>query len=64
MQLCIVHMIRASLNYVSWKDRKQVVADLKPIYRATTADEAERQLSEFERKKWGPVHPAISRVLA
>ena len=42
VQLCIVHMVRASLNYVTWKDRKQAVADLKPIYRAPTADEAER----------------------
>src|ERR1700761_1722621 len=48
VQLCIVHMVRASLNYVTWKDRKKVVMDLKPIYRAVSADEAERQLSEFE----------------
>ena len=50
VQLCIVHMVRASLNYVSWQERKQVVADLKPIYKAATADEAERQLSAFEAK--------------
>jgi putative transposase len=60
VQLCIVHMIRASLNYVSWRDRKEVVKDLKPIYKAATADEAERQLGEFE-KKW-PNYPAISRL--
>jgi len=60
VQLCIVHMVRASLNYVTWQDRKKVVADLKPIYRAVTADEAERQLSEFE-SKW-PKYPAISRL--
>jgi putative transposase len=41
VQLCIVHMVRASLNYVTWQDRKQVVAALKPVYRAATADEAE-----------------------
>jgi transposase-like protein len=41
VQLCIVHMIRAGLNYVTWKDRKQVVADLKPIYKAAT----ERRIS-------------------
>ena len=35
VQLCIVHLVRASLNYVTWKDRKEVVKDLKPIYRAT-----------------------------
>ena len=60
VQLCIVHMVRGSLNYVTWQDRKQVVADLKPIYRAATADEAERQLGEFERK-W-PKYPAIGRL--
>jgi putative transposase len=60
VQLCIVHMIRASLNYVTWKDRKQVVADLKPIYKATTADEAARQRDEFEGK-W-PKYPAIGRL--
>ena len=61
VQLCIVHMIRASLNYVTWKDRKEVVGDLKPIYKATTADEAERQLREFE-EKWKKKYPAISRL--
>jgi putative transposase len=61
VQLCIVHMIRASLNYVTWKDRKEVVTDLKPIYKAATDDEAERQLSEFE-EKWKKKYPAISRL--
>ena len=60
VQLCIVHMVRASLNYVTWQDRKKVVADLKPIYKAVTAEEAERQLSEFEGK-W-PKYPAIARL--
>src|ERR1700761_8996013 len=49
VQLCIVHLVRASLNYVTWQDRKKVVLVPKPIYRATTADEAERELSGFER---------------
>jgi putative transposase len=60
VQLCIVHMVRASLNYVTWQDRKKVVADLKPIYKALTADEAEQQLTEFETK-W-PKYPAITRL--
>lgn len=60
VQLCIVHMVRASLNYVTWQDRKKVVADLKPIYRAPTTAEAERQLTEFETK-W-PKYPAIIRL--
>jgi putative transposase len=61
VQLCIVHLIRASLNYVTWKDRKEVVSNLKPIYKAATADEAERQLSGFE-EKWKKKYPAISRL--
>lgn len=60
VQLCIVHMVRASLNYVTWQDRKKVVADLKPIYRAVNADEAERQLGAFEAQ-WSK-YPAISRL--
>jgi putative transposase len=60
VQLCIVHLVRASINYVTWQDRKKVVADLKRIYRAVTADEAERQLGEFEAK-W-PKYPAIARL--
>lgn len=60
VQLCIVHLVRASMKYVTWKDLKQVVADLKPVYRAMTADEAERQLGEFEAK-W-PKYPAIARL--
>ena len=50
VQLCMVHLVRASMKYVTWKDLKAVTADLKPVYRAPTADEAERQLSEFEAK--------------
>jgi putative transposase len=60
VQLCIVHLVRASLNYVTWQDRKRVVGALKPIYKATTADEAERQLREFE-SQWGK-YPAIARM--
>jgi putative transposase len=60
VQLCIVHLVRASLKYVTWKDLKKVVADLKPIYRAMTADEAGRQLGEFAAK-W-PKYPAIARL--
>jgi putative transposase len=60
VQLCIVHMVRASLNYVNWQDRKKVVADLKGIYKAATEAEAARQLQEFEGK-W-PKYPAITRL--
>src|SRR3954467_1428048 len=51
VQLCIVHLTRASLNYVNWKDRKTVAADLKSIYRASTAAEAEQELQNLS-KKW------------
>jgi putative transposase len=60
VQLCIVHMIRASLNYVSWRDRKAAVSDLKPIYRAATAEQAEQELNEFA-SKWSK-YPAIGRL--
>jgi putative transposase len=50
VQLCIVHMVRHSLNYVSWKRRPEVAADLKRIYQSATADEAEQRLGEFETK--------------
>jgi len=60
VQLCIVHMVRASMNYVTWKDRREAVKDLKPVYKAPNADEAERQLSEFEAK-WSK-YPAIGRL--
>ena len=61
VQLCIVHLVRASLKYVSWKQRKQVAADLRQIYTAATAEEAERQLEEFAGR-WDKTHPAISQI--
>ncbi len=50
VQLCIVHMVRHSLNYVSWKRRKEVAADLRHIYQAATVEEAELRLGEFEAR--------------
>ena len=61
VQLCIVHQVRASLNYVSWKQRKEVAADLKPVYRAGTADEAGQRLDEFA-VKWDGKYPTISQM--
>lgn len=58
VQLCIVHMVRYSLNYVSWKLRKDVAADLRAIYTAATSDEAERQLDAFD-ETWGEAYPSI-----
>lgn len=61
VQLCVVHLVRASLRYVSWKQRKQVAADLRLIYTAPTADEAERRLEAFAGR-WDKTHPAISQI--
>jgi len=60
IQLCIVHMVRHSLNYVSWKQRKEVAADLKAIYQAPTIEQAEIHLEQFE-SKWNASHPTIGR---
>jgi len=61
VQLCIVHLVRASLNYVNWKERKQVAADLKPIYRAASAVEAEVELESF-MAQWGGKYKAIGKL--
>lgn len=60
VQLCIVHMVRHSLRYVSWKERKSVAADLRTIYTAATAEAAEGALEAFE-KKWQARFPSIAR---
>jgi len=60
VQTCIVHMIRHSLSYVGWKERKAVAADLKSIYRAESADAAALRLDEFEGK-WGDRFPPIGQ---
>lgn len=60
VQLCIVHMVRYSLNYVSWKMRKEVAADLRAIYAAATVEEAELQMDAFE-EKWAEAYPPISQ---
>lgn len=60
VQLCIVHMVRYSLNYVSWKLRKAVAADLRTIYTAATVEEALQRLAEFE-EKWGEDYPSIAQ---
>lgn len=58
VQLCIVHLVRNSLNYVSWKQRKAVAADLRTIYTASTADEAKANLDKFAAV-WGEQFPTI-----
>jgi putative transposase len=61
VQLCIVHLVRASLNYVSWKERKQIAADLKAVYRAASEEQAAQELNEFIAK-WGTRYQAIGRI--
>ena len=61
VQLCIVHLVRNCLNYVSWKERKTVAADLKPIYRAATSEDAWLQLEAFA-EKWDDRYPNISQI--
>jgi putative transposase len=60
VQLCMVHMVRNSLKYVHFKQRKEVAHDLKAIYSASTADDAAFQLELFA-EKWDKQYPAISR---
>ena len=52
IQTCIVHLIRNSLDFVSWKDRKPVVAELRKIYRAADAEAGRRALEAFEEGAW------------
>lgn len=60
VQLCIVHMVRNSLRYVNWKERKQVAGNLREIYRAATADQALVELGTFSAK-WDSKYPMITR---
>ena len=61
VQTCIVHLLRNSMDFVSWKDRKVLAAALKDIYRATDADAAEVALTAFEAGPWGQRYPAIGQ---
>jgi len=61
VQLCIVHLVRASLNYVGWKERKQVADDLKSVYRAATEEQAQRELAAFA-ERWNHKYPTIAAL--
>jgi len=61
VQTCIVHLLRQSLAFVSYKDRKAVAAALKTVYRATDAVSGETALTAFEAGFWGQKYPAISQ---
>jgi len=60
LQACIVHLIRNSLDYASWKDRKALAAALRPIYTATSIEGAEAALNAFEQGPWGQKLPTVS----
>ena len=60
LQTCIVHLIRNSLDYASWKDRKALAAALKPIYTAANAEAAALAMDEFEQGCWGQRFPTVA----
>lgn len=59
LQTCIVHVIRNSLDYASWKERKQLAAAIKPIYTAPSAEAAQAELDAFESGPWGQKFPTV-----
>jgi transposase-like protein len=59
LQTCVVHLIRNSLEFASWKDRKLLAAALRPIYTAASAEAAEAALNAFERGSWGQKFPTV-----
>lgn len=60
LQTCIVHLIRNSLDYASWKDRKPLAKAIKPIYTAVSAEAAEAELAAFEVGPWGQKFPTVA----
>ncbi len=60
LQTCIVHLIRNSLDYASWKDRKALAAAIKPIYTASSAEAALAELDAFEQGPWGQKFPTVA----
>ena len=59
LQTCIVHLIRNSLDYASWKERRALAAAIKPIYTAPGAETAEAELTAFESGPWGQKFPTV-----
>jgi len=59
LQTCIVHLIRNSLDYASWKERKALAAAIKPIYTAPSAEAAQAELDAFEAGPWGTKFPTV-----
>ena len=61
VQTCIVHLIRYTMQFASWKERKAIAGALKPIYRADHADAAWQALEAFDEGPWGQKYPAIAQ---
>lgn len=61
VQTCIVHLLRNSMDFVSWKDRKGLASALKEVHRAPSAEAAEQALTAFEAGPWGTRYPAIGQ---
>ena len=59
LQTCIVHLIRNSLDFASWKDRKALAKAIRPIYTAPSAEAAQAELDAFERGPWGQKFPTV-----
>jgi putative transposase len=59
LQTCIVHLIRNSLDFASWKDRRELASALKPIYSAASAEAAQAELNAFEQGAWGQKFPTV-----
>jgi len=59
LQTCIVHLIRNSLDYASWKERKTLAAAIRPIYTAASAEAAQAALDAFEGGPWGQKFPTV-----
>jgi transposase-like protein len=60
LQTCIVHLIRNSLDYASWKDRRALAAAIRPIYTAPSAEAAQAELEAFADGPWGQRYPTVS----
>ncbi len=60
LQTCIVHLIRNSLDYASWKERRTLARAIRPIYTAVTAEAAEAELDVFEQGPWGQKFPTVA----
>jgi putative transposase len=62
VQTCIVHLIRNSMDFASWKDRKAIAAELKKVYRAVDTDGGRKALEDFDAGPWGRKYPAIAQA--